>query len=104
MQTYFCKLVAPRPSFSQDMTAVELKLMQDHVSYWRSWMERGKVVVFGPVADPAGPFGMGIVEVDDESEVVDLTHNDPTILADCGFRYEVLPMPRGVVRSAMKSA
>ena len=97
MRTYFCKLLPPRPTFAQDMTPAEGALMQQHAVYWREWMARGRVITFGVVADPAGVFGVGIVEVEDESEVRDLTDNDPTIRAGQGFRFDVHPMPFGAV-------
>lgn len=71
--------------------------MQQHAMYWRGWMEKGRVVTFGLVADPAGAYGIGVVEVDDETQVRDLTANDPTILSGRGFSYDVHPMPRGAV-------
>ena|SRR5689334_4933038 len=97
MKTFFCKLVPPRPSFAQDLSEAERKLMQEHAAYWREWMEKGHVVAFGVVADPAGAFGMGIVEVDDDAVVERLTANDPTILSGRGFRFDVFLMPRGAV-------
>jgi hypothetical protein len=51
---FLCKLVPPRPTFAQDMTEAETKLMQEHVMYWKELAGRGIAVVFGPVADPKG--------------------------------------------------
>jgi hypothetical protein len=56
---FVCRLLAPRPTFMQDITAEERALMGAHSVYWREAMARGMVVVFGPVADPAGPWGLG---------------------------------------------
>jgi hypothetical protein len=95
---YFLKLVPPRPTFAQDITEAEAKLMQQHVLYWKGLMEEGLVVIFGLVGDPAGPFGMGVVEVDDGIDIRPLSANDPTIKANAGFRYEVFPMPRALAR------
>jgi len=95
--TFFCKLIAPRPTFAQDMTEEERTLMQRHALHWREWMERGRVVTFGVVADPAGAFGIGVVEVQDDAEARELTENDPVIRSGLGFRYEVHPMPLGAV-------
>lgn len=97
MKTYFCKLIPPRVTFMQDMNDDERRMMLEHGAYWRGWMDRGKVVVFGPVADPAAPFGVGIVEVDDEAEMRALTEADPAIRSGRGLRWEVAEMPRGVV-------
>jgi uncharacterized protein YndB with AHSA1/START domain len=91
---FLFKLHAPRPSFMLDMTAEERALMQSHVAYWTGKMAEGKILAFGPVADPAGGWGMGLMRVSGAEEVDGLTANDPVMLAAGGFRYEVLPMPR----------
>ncbi|HEY0025217.1 MAG TPA: YciI family protein [Longimicrobium sp.] len=96
MANYFCKLLPPRPTFAQDMSPEEQALMQQHAGYWQEWIGRGHVIAFGFVADPAGPFGMGIVDFESEADVRAFTHGDPTILAGAGFRFEVHPMPLGV--------
>ena len=97
MQTFFCKLIAPRPTFAMDMNEAEAQLMNEHAGYWRSWMEKGNVVAFGLVADPAGPYGIGIIEVEDAAAARNLTDNDPTIRSGRGFSYDVQPMPFGAV-------
>ena len=97
MKTFFCRLLPPRPTFAQDMSAAEAKAMQEHSVYWRECMARGQVVVFGLVADPAAAFGIVILEVADEDDARRLTANDPAIRAGHGLRSEVHPMPRGVV-------
>ena len=56
------KLIPPRATFSQDMTAEERQVMQKHVAYWTDLMHKGSAVVFGPVMDPAGVYGMGVVQ------------------------------------------
>ena len=95
MKAFFCKLVPPRPTFAQDMTDAERGLMQEHAAYWQDWMGRGHVVTFGLVADPAGAFGIAVVEVNEEAEVLSLTRNDPTVVSGQGFRFEIYPMPVG---------
>ena len=97
METYFCRLNPPRPTFAADMTPAEAELMKAHADYWRRNMEAGKVVAFGPVADPAGAFGICILEVADEAEADRLTASDPVIRADAGFSFEMHPMPRGAI-------
>jgi hypothetical protein len=97
MKTFFCKLVPQRTTFAQDMSDAEASLMQAHATYWRGLMDEGLAVGFGLVADPAGAYGIGIVEVDDEAAVQTLTANDPTIRSGHGFSFQVLPMPRGIV-------
>ena len=102
MKTYFCKLLGPRPTFPQDMTPAEAQAMERHAVHWRSWMEKGSVVAFGPVADPAGTYGMLILEVEDEAAAQSLVQADPVIVANIGFRFEMYPMPRGAVHPAFK--
>ncbi len=87
---YFAlKLIAPRPTFAQDMTDDERQIMQQHVAYWKDLMEKGFVIAFGPVLDPAGVYGLGIVQTDNEEQVKTLTANDP---ANGLSKYETLPM------------
>ena len=97
MLTFFCRLNPPRPSFAMDMSPEEAELMQEHAEHWRGAMGRGEVVAFGLVADPNGPFGIGILQTDDEAAARTFTDADPVIRSGRGFRYDVLPMPFGVV-------
>ena len=83
------KLIPPRPTFAQDMTSEERSIMQEHVGYWMDLMKQGKVIVFGPVLDPQSVYGLGVVVVDDEEEVKQMTLNDPAIKIN---RYEYYPM------------
>ena len=80
------------------MTEAEAKLMQQHVAYWKALMDRGLVIVFGPVADPKGVYGIAILELDEEADANALAMNDPTIKASVGFSFEVHSMPRAVLR------
>ncbi|HEX8451621.1 MAG TPA: YciI family protein [Longimicrobium sp.] len=95
---FFCKLLPPRATFVMDMTEAEMRLMQEHAAYWHDAVARGNVITFGMVADPSGPFGMGVVEFASEAEVLDFTDGDPTIRSGQGFAFEIHPMPMGAVR------
>jgi uncharacterized protein len=97
MKTFFCRLLPPRPTFAQDMSAAEAQAMQEHAVYWRDCMAKGQVVAFGLVADPAAAFGIVILEVADEGEARRLTANDPAVRSGHGLRYEIHSMPRGAV-------
>ena len=66
MGYFFFKLVPPRSSFPQDMTEAERELMERHAAYWRSLLDKGLVLVFGPVLDPKGPYGAGIASLADD--------------------------------------
>jgi len=61
----------------QDMTDEERSVMQQHIVYWNDVMSKGMVLAFGPVLDPQGVYGLGIVEVENEQQVKDLIANDP---------------------------
>ena len=54
--------------------------------------------MFGPVSDPAGDWGIGIIAAPDEAAVQVLRDSDPAILSQRGFRYEILSMPRMIMR------
>jgi len=93
MAFYLLKLLGPRPTFGPgDMTADEAQLMGVHGTYWKAMLDRGVAIAFGPVIDPSGSWGLGIVKVEDEKEARALTTTDPVIMANRGFRYEFYPM------------
>lgn len=66
---FFCRLLPPRPTFAQDMTAGEAAVIMEHVAYWDKHLHIGTAIVFGPVADPKGAWGLGVVRVADEAAV-----------------------------------
>ncbi len=84
----------------KDMTDKERRLMQEHVAYWRGLMAEGKVIAFGPVADPKWPYGIALLRLRDDADPQTLGADDPTILADAGFRFEIYPMPSVVLPEA----
>ncbi len=86
---FFLKLLPCRPTFAFDMTAEEREVMQQHVAYWKNFMQQGKVVVFGPVMDPAGPFGMGVVQAESEDAIRAFIQGDPASRINT---YEFHPM------------
>jgi uncharacterized protein len=86
---FFLKLVPCRPTFAQDMSPDERAIMQQHVSYWTELMQQGKIHVFGPVFDPTGAYGMGVVEMESDAEVNEFVAGDP---ASKISSYEVYPM------------
>ncbi len=94
---FFCKLIPPRATFMQDMNAAEGDALGAHIAYWKELLAQKKAVVFGPVNDPAGVWGLGVLAVADEAEAKKLASEDPGILSGLGFRFEVLPMLQAVV-------
>jgi hypothetical protein len=91
---FLCRLIPPRTDFMATMTAEERGIMVAHVGYWSGKVATGNALAFGPVADPAGGYGIGIIKVDDPAEMEALRAADPAMQADIGFSYDVLPMPR----------
>ncbi len=100
MPHFFLKLIAPRPTFAKDMSEAERKLMQEHVVYWKKRQDQGQVLVFGPVMDPKGSHGMGIVELADEAQARAFSSGDPVMKANIGFTCEIHPM-RAVTRETV---
>jgi uncharacterized protein len=98
MQLFLFRLNSPRPTFAQDMTDTERAAMLKHVAYWRELLDEGTAIVFGPVADPKGTWGVGIVRVEDEAEARALRANDPAVKAGIGLAVEIYPMPSAVTR------
>ena len=96
---FLCRLLAPRPSFPFDMSEEEAAVMGEHVAYWTEHLKAGRAIVFGPVADPKGAWGLGVLRLADEDAVRAIEANDPAIKSGKGFRYEVLPMLDAVVAS-----
>ena len=91
---FFVRTQNPRPTFHLDMTADERAIMTRHVEYWTEKAQRGIAIVFGPVMDPHGVYGMGVYRVQDEAEMRDLLAHDP---ANGLLQYELFLMPRAVV-------
>jgi hypothetical protein len=89
---FLLRLIAPRPTFATDMTQEEAALMKEHGAYWQGKLAEGVAVAFGPVLDPAGAWGLGLIRVGDEAAARAYTAEDPVIRAGRGFRYEILPM------------
>lgn len=91
---YMVRLIAPRPTFSQDMTPEEAAMMQEHVKYWRGKLAEGAVLAFGPVVAPEGAWGLGLVKASDDAELKRFQADDPAVQSGGGFRYEALPIAR----------
>ena len=97
MNYYFCKLVPPRADFAHTLTPAEMSAMQAHAAYWKQKAKDNIAIVVGLVADPKGFYGVGVVEVADETQLKATLDNDPAITANVGLRYEFYPFPRGVI-------
>ena len=68
--------------------------MVEHVEYWSALTKQGRVLAFGPVGDPHGAYGIGIVLAETQSEAELLRDGDPAIRSRHGFTTEIAPMLR----------
>jgi uncharacterized protein len=97
MSTFVLRLLAPRPTFAVDMTDEERAIMGRHAEHWRPYLEAQQMVVFGPVLDDDGSFGLAVVESDDEDELRAFAAQDPVVTTGTA-EYRIGKMPRGFVR------
>jgi hypothetical protein len=88
-QYYAVYLNPSRLDFAMTMTDHERAIMVQHVAYWTELLKMGKVYAFGPVIDPKGIYGLGVVAVDSEQELKDMIANDP---AEKINKFEYFPM------------
>lgn len=97
MTAYVFRLQAPRPTFASDMTDDEREVMERHAAHWRPLVDAGQMVVFGPVLDGTGSWGLGVVEADDEEELRAFAADDPAVTSGTAT-IEVGKMLAGFVR------
>jgi uncharacterized protein YciI len=76
---FFYKLIAPRPDFHLTMDEIEAAAFKEHKSYWEGLFNINKVIVYGPVFDPNGVYGMAVLDVEDAEEATSIKNNDPVI-------------------------
>jgi uncharacterized protein YciI len=99
---YAYKLFPPRPSFPTDITETEAAIMAEHIAYWSELLNAGTAVAFGPVSDPAGTWGLAVVEAGPDIDVDQIREHDPVIRHGLGARVEIYPMPNAVVRPSRR--
>ena len=98
MPHFLCRLTNPRKAPLADLSGEELTLMDAHVAYWRPYVEVGRVAAIGAVDDPAGAWGVAIIEAGDRQEVEALQARDPVVLSARGFFYQNFLMPTVALR------
>jgi uncharacterized protein YciI len=97
MTTFVFRLKAPRPTFALDMTDDERQIMRAHAAHWQPLVDSGQMVIFGPVLDGTGSWGLGVVEADDEDELRAFAARDPVVTSGTGSM-EIGTMLAGFVR------
>lgn len=88
---FLYRLLPPRPTFNADLSPDEAAVMERHGAYWMGLVERGVAVVFGPVLDPKGVWGLAIIDVEDDAEATSLSAADPAVTSGV-CTYELHPM------------
>ena len=97
MRTFVFRLKAPRPTFALDMSDEEREIMSRHATYWQPYIDSGQMVVFGPVLDDTGSWGLGVVEAEDEDALRAFAARDPVVVTGTADM-EVGKMLAGFVR------
>ena len=97
MTWYLLRLIAQRPDFAFTMTEDEQATMGRHSAYWRGHLDVGTALIFSPVADPAGPWGLCIAQAGNRAAAQELTEADPAVTEGVGH-YEILELISPVLR------
>ncbi len=97
MPTYVLRLIAPRPNFAQTITEDERAIMNRHAAHWRPYLERGDMVVFGPILTDDDSYGLAVVETDDEQALREFAAQDPVVRTGTAA-FEFGRMAAGTVR------
>jgi uncharacterized protein YciI len=97
VSTFVFRLRAPRPTFALDMTDEERAIMRRHAAHWQPLIDAGHMVVFGPVMDGTGSWGLCVVEAEDEDEIRSFAAKDPVVTTGTAT-IEVGKMLAGFVR------
>jgi uncharacterized protein YciI len=80
------------------MSDDEKQAMQTHMGYWAELTNKKISIVYGPVFDPAGVYGMAVVELDEHEDHNAIGNNDPAVSSGvCTF--QMIPMQVGMTRS-----
>jgi uncharacterized protein YciI len=98
VSTLVFRLLASRPTFALDMTDEEREIMRRHAAYWQPFVDSGQMVVFGPVLDPTGSWGLAVIEADDEEELRAFAAGDPAVTSGTG-EIQIGKLLQGFVRS-----
>ena len=97
MPTFVLRLIAPRPNFAQTLTDSEREIMNRHAAHWGPYLERGDMVVFGPVLTDENSYGLAVVETDNEQALREFAAQDPVVTTGTAA-FEFARMAAGHVR------
>jgi uncharacterized protein YciI len=88
---FLYRLLPPRRTFAQDMSPAEAEVMQRHAGYWQDLLNRDVALAFGPVLDPEDPWGLGLLDLEDEQAARAIGDSDPAVESGT-CSYEVVPI------------
>jgi uncharacterized protein YciI len=97
MPVFILRLKAPRPRFAQTLTDAEREIMGRHAAHWGPYLDRGDMVVFGPVLTDDDSYGLAVVETDDEQALRNFAAEDPVVTTGTAS-FEIGQMAAGTVR------
>jgi uncharacterized protein YciI len=79
MAEWLCTIRPPRPTFADDASEDEDRLMGEHFRYLQRLMREGKLLLAGPAFDPL--FGIIVLVAETKDEAWELVQNDPSVRA-----------------------
>jgi uncharacterized protein len=97
MPTFVLRLIAPRANFALTITDAEREIMGRHAAHWKPYIDRGEMVVFGPILTDVDSYGLAVVEAEDEQALRDFAANDPVVTTGTAA-FELGRMAAGYVR------
>jgi len=96
-KAFLIRIQPVRPTFVNDATEEENKIMGAHFQYLKKLAAEGKVVMAGPSINGTKSFGLVVVEVDAEAEAQKILQDDPSYTAGLQ-KGEVLPFRIAILR------
>src|SRR5438477_413861 len=86
-----------RMCFDVELSDEEREIMSRHAAYWQPYIDSGRMVIFGPVLDDTGSWGLGVIEAEDEDELRAFAARDPVVTSGTADM-EIGKMLAGFVR------
>jgi uncharacterized protein YciI len=77
---WLCIIRPPRPTFIEDATEEEDRVMGEHFRYLRDLRDRGSLLLAGPCLTTP-PFGVIVLVADTEADAWALVRADPSVAA-----------------------
>ncbi|HEY2202742.1 MAG TPA: YciI family protein [Solirubrobacteraceae bacterium] len=84
MTTFVFRLKGPRPDFALSMSEEEKDIMRRHAAHWQPFIDSGQMVIFGPVLDSTGSWGLGVIDAENEDELRSFAAADPVVTTGTG--------------------